>query len=137
MLSKYGATVARWIFSLWYLASGATWLITHALGRGTAHHEVAPAAAAFQMALAQSQFMDPLLALACVIGGAALLVRRTWPLGIVILAPVVIVIFLFHLVLTGKWIWGTLNLVWFAALAWYCRRAFAALWHYPQTPDAP
>jgi hypothetical protein len=130
MLSKYSATVARWIFSLWYLASGATWLITHALGRGTVHREVAPGAAAFQLALAQSQFMNPLLALTCLLGGAALLVRRTSPLGIVILLPVVVVIFLFHLVLSGNWVWGTLNLVWFAALAWSCRRAFTTLWHY-------
>ena len=136
MLSKYRAAVARWIFSLWYLASGGTWLITHALGRGTVHHEVAPGAVAFQMALAQSQFMNPLLALTCLSGGATLLVRRTSPLGIVILSPVVVVIFLFHLVLTGNWVWGTLNLVWFAALAWSCRRAFTTLWHYTEPPEA-
>jgi hypothetical protein len=40
-----------------------------------------------------------------------MLSRRTAPLGIAMLAPVVAVIFLFHLVLTGNWIQGTLNLV--------------------------
>ena len=135
MFLKYSATVARWIFSLWYLATGGTWLITHALGRGTVHQEVAPRALAFQMALAQSQFMDPLLAVTCLLGGVALLVRRTSPLGVVILAPVVVVIFLFHLVLSGNWVWGTLNLVWFASLAWCCRRAFSALWHYAERSD--
>jgi hypothetical protein len=134
MLSKYCATVARWIFSLWYLASGGMWLITHALGRGIVHHEIAPGAVAFQMALAQSRFMEPLLALTCLLGGAALLVRRTSPLGIVILSPVVVVIFLFHLVLSGNWVWGALNLVWFAALAWTCRRAFTPLWRFTETP---
>jgi len=136
MFLKYCANVARWIFSLWYLASGSTWLIAHALGRGTVHHEVSPSAAAFQLALAQSQFMDPLLSVACLLGGIALLVPRTSPLGIVILAPVVVAIFLFHLVLSGNWTWGSLNLVWFAALAWHFRRAFAPLWHYAEPPEA-
>ena len=129
---KHCAIIARWIFSLWYLVTGATWLVTHAIGRGTAHHEVTPGAAAFQVALAQSQFMEPLIALTCLVGGAALLFRRTSPLGIVILAPVVAVIFIFHLVLTGNWVWGTVNLGWFAALAWSCRRAFTALWQYTE-----
>ncbi len=44
------------------------------------------------------------------------------------LAPVVVVIFFFHLVLSGNWIWGTCNLVWFTGLAWYYRRALTALW---------
>jgi hypothetical protein len=134
MLLKYIAIASRWIFGLWYLASGGAWLVAHRLGRGGAHHEVAPGAIAFQKALTESQFMDPLLALACFFGGAALLIRRTAPLGIAMLAPVVVVIFLFHLVLTGNWMWGTLNLVWFAGLAWCFRRAFTALWSYPELP---
>ncbi len=130
MFLKYVAIAARWIFGLWYLATGAAWLLTHALGRSAAHREVTPGAIAFQKALSESQFMDPLLALTCFFGGAALLVRRTSPLGVAMLAPVVVVIFLFHLVLTGNWIWGTLNLVWFAGLAWHLRGAFAPLWSY-------
>jgi hypothetical protein len=130
MLLKYIFNVGRWIFGLWYLATGGAWLLTHALGRGAAHHETAQGAIAFQAALTASGFMDPLLALACLLGGAALLVRRTAPLGIAMLAPVVVVIFLFHLMLTGNWMWGTLNLVWFAALAWCFRRAFTTLWSF-------
>jgi hypothetical protein len=134
MLLRYIAIAARWIFGLWYLTTGGAWLVTHALGRGAAHHEVATGAIAFQKALTESHFMDPLLALTCFSGGAALLIRRTSPLGIVVLAPVVVVIFLFHLVLSGNWIWGTLNLVWFVGIAWCCRRAFTALWNYsPQS----
>jgi hypothetical protein len=133
MLLKCFAIAARWIFGLWYLITGGAWFVAHALGRGAAHHEMAAGAIAFQRALTESQFMDPLLALACFFGGAALLLRRTSPLGIAILAPVVVVIFLFHLVLSGNWLWGTLNLVWFAGLAWCCRRAFTSLWSYIET----
>jgi hypothetical protein len=131
---KHVATAGRWIFGLWYLLTGAMWLVTHALRRGTAHQEVTTGAIAFQKALTESHFMDPLLAFACLLGGGALLLRRTTPLGIVVLAPLVIVIFLFHLILTGNWIWGTLNLGWFTGLAWYCRRAFTSLWNYSESP---
>jgi hypothetical protein len=129
-LLKYIAIAGRWIFGLWYLTTGGAWLVAHALGHGAAHHEVAAGAIAFQKALTESHFMDPLLALTCFFGGAALLTRRTAPLGIAMLAPVVVVIFFFHLVLSGNWIWGTLNLVWFAGLAWCFRGAFTTLWTY-------
>jgi len=129
---KYIAIAGRWVFALWYLLSGGMWLVTHILGRAAVNHEVTPSAIAFTNALAETQFMNPLLALTCLIGGGALLIRRTTPLGIAMLAPVVVVIFLFHLVLSGNWIWGTLNLVWFAGLAWRYRRAFTALWTYSE-----
>ena len=108
--------------------------MTHALGHAAAHREVAAGAIAFQNALTESRFMDPLLAFACLFGGGALLIPRTVPLGIAMLAPVVVVIFLFHLLLTGNWIWGTLNLVWFTGLAWRYRRAFTSLWTYLESP---
>jgi hypothetical protein len=128
-LRQYISGAARWIFGLWYLITGLAWLVNHAVGRGGAHREVTAGAIAFQAALTDSRFMDPLLALACLFGGATLLFRRTSPLGIAVLAPVVVVIFLFHLVLTGNWPWGTLNLVWLAGLAWWHRRSFSALWN--------
>jgi hypothetical protein len=133
MLLKYIAIAGRWIFGLWYLLTGGAWLVAHALGRGAAHHEVTAGAIAFQKALTESHFMDPLLALTCLFGGAALIIRRTAPLGIAMLAPVVVVIVLFHLVLSGNWMWGTLNMVWFAGLAWSYRRAFTALWSYSES----
>ena len=90
MLLKYITIAGRWIFGLWYLITGGAWLVAHAIGRGTAHREVAAGAIAFQKALTESHFMDPLLALTCLFGGAALLIRRTAPLGIAMLAPVVV-----------------------------------------------
>jgi hypothetical protein len=52
------------------------------------------------------------------------------PLGSVLLAPIVIIIFFFHLAVTGSWPWGAL--IWLTALAWYFRRGFDQLWNYAQ-----
>ena len=87
-------------------------------------------ATAFEAALAQTGFMNPLLCLGCFLGGGALLFRRTAPLGIALLAPLVVIIFCFHLFMTKSYLWGTLNLLWLAALAWRYRRGFDQLWHY-------
>jgi hypothetical protein len=43
--------------------------------------------------MAESGFLNPLLCLCCTIGGAALFLKRSSPLGLVILAPLVIIIF--------------------------------------------
>lgn len=133
MLLKYIDIAGRWLFALWYVLTGGVWLVSHALGRDPTHREVAAGAIAFQKALTATHFMDPLLALTCLVAGAALLSRRTAPLGIVMLAPVVVVIFLYHVVLTGNWPWGTLNLAWIAALGWCYRRRFTALWTYSKS----
>jgi hypothetical protein len=46
----------------------------------------------------------------------ALCFVRTAPLGIVLLAPLAIIIFFFHLIITHSYLWGALNLAWL--LAW-------------------
>jgi hypothetical protein len=81
-------------------------------------------------ALSASGFMDPLLAIAFVAGGGALLSARAAPAGLVILAPAVTVILLFHLMLSGQWIVGLVVAALFLALAWHHRAAFRLLWNW-------
>lgn len=126
---KYVPIVARLVFALFYFGVGALGLIT-----GDRAKDIANAATSFQRALSETGFMDPLLCLACLVGGGALFFQRTAPLGIAVLAPLVIIIFFFHLVITHDWLWGALNLAWLLALAWYYRRGFYSLWHF-QSPE--
>jgi len=121
-------TAARWIFGLLYFTTGVAITLFTVFGIGSPPQQPTPAAAAFTEALTASRFIDPLCAFVYILGGGALLIRRTVPLGVVLLTPVVVVIFCFHMVLSGQWIWGTLNLLWLAALAWPCRAAFTPLW---------
>lgn len=74
--------------------------------------------ATFAMDLASASF---------VVGGLALLIARTAPLGIVILAPTVVWIFLFHVTMTGDLLWGSAWLVGLGLLAWWHRAAFKPL----------
>jgi len=79
-------------------------------------------------ALDASRIIDPLLAMTYIVGGVALMFRRTAPLGVVLLAPAIGTIFFFHLVLSGQFIWGSANALCFAALAWRNRGRLSLLW---------
>jgi hypothetical protein len=125
LLQKYLSIAARLIFALWYFGVGIIGIMTN-----DAAKDAAKAATPLEKAMAESLFMNPLLCLACLVGGGAMLFRRTTPLGIVILAPLVIIIFCFHMVTTKSYLWGSLNLLLLAANAWQFRRAFDPLWNY-------
>jgi len=130
LLKKYIPVAARIVFALFYFYVGVKWFALHGLGDPV--KDAVAASTVLESAMAQSRFMNPLLAFGCLLGGAALFFRRTAPLGIVLLAPIVIIIFFFHLVVTGIWPWGALHLIWLTALAWHFRRGFDPLWNYPQ-----
>ncbi len=128
MHSRHVITAARWVFGLFYFATGVA-IVFSLFGLGSAPQQPTPASSAFAKALNDSGFIDPLIAAVYLTGGGALLLRRTAPLGIAILTPVVIGIFCFHIALSGQWPWGTLNLAWLLALAWCFRNSFQPLWN--------
>lgn len=125
MLKKYLSVAARLIFALWYFGVGIVGFTTN-----DAVKDAAQASTSLEKAMAETGFMNLLLCLACFLGGGAMFFRRTTPLGIVILAPLVIIIFCFHIVITKSYFWGSLNLFLLAALAWHFRRGFDQLWNY-------
>lgn len=125
--------VARWLFALFYIYVGASWFSYKLFGTAWPDHKEAPAAKALTTALTDSGIVDPLIASACLAGGLLLLFRRTAPLGIVVLAPLVVGIFIFHLFLNHDWPWGTFHLCYLGLLAWLHRAGLRPLWNF-QTP---
>ncbi|MEP6938266.1 MAG: hypothetical protein ABI846_00765 [Rudaea sp.] len=128
MRREYIFTAARWLFALLYLSTGVAIALITLFGIGGPPPQPNADAQAFTDALTRSHFIDPLLALCYLVGGGALLFRLTAPFGLVVLAPVIVVIFFFHVVLSGQWPWGSLNLAWLLFLAWHFRAAFQTIW---------
>ncbi|WP_057636119.1 hypothetical protein [Stenotrophomonas humi] len=122
--------VARWLYALFYAYTGASWLSHKLFGTAWPDHEEAPAAKALTTALTSSGIVEPLIAGACLVGGGLLFFRRTAPLGIAVLAPLVTGIFIFHLFLNQQWPWGTFHFCYLVVLAWLHRTAFRPLWNY-------
>lgn len=118
----------RWLYGLFFLLNGMWILVSLTTGLTGPPPQPTPAAAAFMDALGASGFMDPLLACCFLLGGGALLLDRTAPLGLVILAPAVAVIFLFHLLLSHQWPVGATVAAIYLALAWFYRARLRCLW---------
>jgi hypothetical protein len=130
MRSSYILVAARWIFGVFYAMTGFAVALHTLFGVGSPPAQPTLPATAFTEALTRSGFIDPLMALTYICGGLALLWARTAPMGIVLLAPAVSVIFCFHLALSGQWIWGSLNMLWLLALAYAYRSSFTPLWNH-------
>lgn len=133
-------TVFRIAYGLFFIAVDLWVAISVSRGEDEVFEQPTQAAAAFSNALEDSGFLNPLMAATFLAGGLSLLFRRTAPLGIVLLAPSVTVIFFFHLYLTGNWLWGTFWAAGLALLIWHHRDAFRPLWTYKaaqerQTPS--
>lgn len=125
--------VLRYVYAAYYLIIGV-WLALSLVGiTALPHPRVSDASAAFQGALAGTGFMFPLLAFTYTASACALCLYRTAPLGLVLLAPVAVVILLTDALLDSAWLAGSLNAAVLAALAWHFRSAFRPLFFYPGT----
>ena len=99
--------------------------------------EIAAASKNFQQALFETGFVIPLLALNYIVSGAALMFRRTAPLGVAIIAPIILVIFFTNTVLDSAWMWGTAHAAIWLALAWKYRSAFIPMWSFTEIGERP
>ena len=124
-IQAYVWLAARLIFAAWYFGVGILGFITNDRAK-----DIAQAATDLERTMAETGFLNPLLCLCCTVGGAALFWRRSIPLGLVVLAPLVVIIFCFHIFITKAYWWGTLNLGLLLALIWHFRRGLEPLWNY-------
>lgn len=120
----------RYLYAAYYLLVGIYLALSLAGVIPPPHPKISSASAAFQGALAKTGFMFPLLAFTYIVSACALCAHRTAPLGLVLLAPVAVIIFFTDTLLDTAWIFGTLNAVVLAALAWHFRAAYRPLFSY-------
>lgn len=121
-------TLVRILFGLFFLYAA---LMVIVVFRGMNPPETVIAASDFARALDRTGFMNPLIIGSMLVAGTALLFKRTAPLGLILLAPSIVVIACFHWFLTGKYVWGAIWPIWFALLVWHFRHVFVKLWARP------
>lgn len=120
-----GSNLARVLLGLSLI--GLTLIVVIQFGGNHPPEEV-EAAGDFTGALNRSGFMNPLLILSLLAGGVAILFDRSAPIGLLLVAPAITVIGLFHFVLTSSYIWGSIWPIWWGVVAWHYRFVFARLW---------
>jgi hypothetical protein len=121
-------TGVRWVYSLFYIMIGVQTLAILAGLAEKPDFGLSPENAAFQDALTATGFVIPIMGITFSIAGSLMLFRRTAPLGIVLLAPFVVVILFTHLMLNGSPVWGITHAALLAVFAWQFRAAYAPLW---------
>ena len=122
--------VLRYLYAAYYLLVGVYLALSLAGVIPSPHPKVSGASAAFQGALGKTGFMFPLLAFTYIAAACALFLHRTSPLGLVLLAPVAVIIFFTDTLLDTAWVFGTVNALVLAALAWHFRGAYRPLFSY-------
>ncbi|MBN8736962.1 MAG: hypothetical protein J0H27_11925 [Xanthomonadales bacterium] len=122
--------IVRYLYAAYYLFIGVYLALSLAGIIAPPHPRVSVESAAFQGALGKTGFMFPLLAFTYIASACALFFHRTAPLGLVLLAPVAVIIFFTDTLLDTAWVLGTLNAVVLAALAWHFRSAYRPLFSY-------
>jgi len=127
-------TALRWVFGLFFFSTGLFMAAHLVFGVGQDIVQPTPAAADLYAALHRSGFIDPLLGASYLVGGGALALRRTAPLGLVLLAPSVVVIFFFDTFLARLPVPGVLTLALWGLLALRFLPAYQGLWTFGVDP---
>ena len=122
--------ILRYVFAAYYLYVGVYLPLSLTGVLPPPHLKLSNASASFQQALAETGFVGSVLAATYVVSAGALCFDHTAPLGIVLLAPIMVMIFLTDTLLDTAWVWGTLHSAILAALAWHYRSAYRPMWNY-------
>lgn len=119
--------ILRCLYAVMFLAAAAILVQGMLPGATPPPPEPTDAAQSLLEALTASGFVQPALVLCYIIAALALLRHQTAPLGLALVGPPVIVIMLFHALLSGRVLWALPWGVIWLALVWRYRRAFIAL----------
>jgi len=125
-LKRIVTIIFRAIFGLFYLAIGLYWIYLLSRGQG-GFPGFNDAEKALTSAMNNAGFFQPAVIVSCVAGGGLTLFNRTAPAGILVLTPLVVMIFLYHVYLTQAYAHSVTQLLWLLALYWLYRRAFFPL----------
>ena len=126
----------RWLYGAYFIVLGVASVLQYLGVLADPHWERArsPASATFYAALERTGFVTDLIILTWVTSGLAMLFNRTAPLGIVLLTPFIVNMFLADTVLDDAWLWATAHAAPLVALAWHYRSAYFTLWNYSGSP---
>lgn len=135
-MKQIALAVVRGIFGIFYAAIGGFGIYGILINPDAAWPAYNEAEKALVAAMTSAGFFAPTVSLTCLIGGIATMFRRTAPLGILVLTPLIVMIFLYHAYLTGAYVHAGVQVAYLAVLYWLHRDAFIPLWNYGRSGAA-
>jgi len=133
MKESIGWRLLRWLYGGYFILLGAATLLQMVGLLPEPHWDntMSPPSAAFLDAMLKTGFLIPLIAVVWTASGVALVFRRTAPLGVALLAPVMVNIVLADTLLDTVYLWAFAHAAPLVLLAWRYRSGFRGLWNYP------
>lgn len=124
--------ILRWLYALYYYACGlGISLLLFGTVTIDAKVDFGVGVNNLLMFMQDTGFLLELLGLSYFTGSLLLIIDRTAPLGLIVLAPAVVVIFFTHwCVEDGNPAWGTANALVLLGLVWRYRRAYFPLFNF-------
>lgn len=125
-------TITRWIYAAFFLLMGAHSLLVYAGILPHTDYPGSPEIKAFTEAIFSTGFIGPIMSITYFSSGILMLFNRTAPLGIILLAPFIVVILFTHLMLNGNPAIGIMTASLLGLFAWQYRKAYQPMWNYPK-----
>lgn len=132
MKDPIGWRLLRWFYGGYFILLGVATEL-EMLGLLTEPHwdrTMSAGSAAFLEAMLNTGYLIPLIALVWMASGVAFLFQRTAPLGVALLAPVMVNIVLADTMLDSVYLWAAAHAAPLILLAWRYRSGFRGLWNY-------
>lgn len=125
-------TFGRWIYATFFLLIGAQALLVYAGVLPKSEYPGSPESKEFTEAIFATGFIGPIMSITYFVSGILMIFNRTTPLGLVLLAPFIVVILFTHLMLNGSPAFGILMASLWVVFAWHFRKAYQLMWNYGQ-----
>lgn len=123
-------TLLRWIYAIFFFLIGARSLLVMAGFLPSSEYPGSPEAKAFAQSVFASGFISPLMSLTYFASGILLVIKRTAPLALVLLAPFIVAILFTHLTFEPNPLFGIFMALLWLIFAWRFRSAFRPMWNY-------
>ena len=121
-------TGLRWLYAIFFFVIGAQALLTYAGILPQTEYPSSPESKAFTEAIFATGFIGPIMSVTYFVSGVLMIFNRTAPLGLVLLAPFVVVILFTHLMLNGNPPTGIVVASLWLLFAWQFRMVYQPMW---------
>jgi nicotinamide riboside transporter PnuC len=125
-----GLIILRWIYAIFFFLIGARSMLVLAGLLPASEYPGSPESKAFSESVFETGFISIIMSVTFFVAGILMVIKRTTPLGLVLIAPFIVAILFTHLLFEPNPIVGILVTTLWLLLALQFRKAFRPLWSY-------
>jgi hypothetical protein len=133
MTSNRVLLFVRLIYALFFFAIGTRSVLVLVGALPGSEYPGSPETKAFTKAIFETGFISPVMSLTYFAAGILVAIKRTAPLGLVLLGPFLVSILLTQLMFEPNPFFGVIIFLFWVLLLWHFRKAYFPLWNFKQS----